>query len=199
MRVCDTSLTTGSLLLSHAITTMPHTCLCNDTPLTRLTEPTNRSRTRDHGCLDPETRQQMYEHHKRIACDIVASAPCSCITRGAARMRNQNTIQATGSVTKDSLLLQHTCVWAVIEPGLGFLLMPQTSARVHAHARMCVCGRRNDLQRSTTAPRSEAHFSARICKTHLCEVTHTLSLSLGKSQHVKTQATGSVTTGSLCF
>ena len=79
-------------------------------------------------------RQQMYEHQRRLRHrGLSPTQPhCFCNTRAAARVCNQNTIQATGRVTTDSLLLQHTCVCADTDPGLASLLTP-------ANVRVCAC------------------------------------------------------------
>ena len=80
MCVCATSLTTGSLLLPHAITTTPHTRVCVTThrllrPQTVAVAVTTDSLTLKH----TSARQQMYEHHTSTACDIAASAPGFCM------------------------------------------------------------------------------------------------------------------------
>ena len=136
----------------------------------------------------------MYEHHKSTACDIVASAPCFFNTWVAARMRSQNRIQSTGSVTTDSLRLQHThmcvfvrtflasathtcvCVRAVTDHGLSSLLMQQTC--VHVCRCMCVFARRSDMQPSHNHNSPPQYTCLRASATHIC----VKSVSLGFCQ-----------------
>ena len=78
--VCATSLTTGSLLLPHAISQQGHTPVCvtahrSLSPQTVAVAVTTDSLTLKH----TSARQQMYEHHTSTACDIAASAPGFCM------------------------------------------------------------------------------------------------------------------------
>ena len=134
--VCATSLTTGSLLLPHAISQQGHTPVCvtahrSLSPQTVAVAVTTDSLTLKH----TSARSQTVRHHKSTAGDIVTSAPCFCATHRRC-MCNQNTTQETGSTTTDSWLLQHTCVCAcaVTDCGRGSLF-----TRMCTHVRVCMC------------------------------------------------------------
>ena len=108
------SLTTDSLFLQHACVCMqaltmasllmPRTCVCvcaNERHAAKLQQHSFPQST----CLyvsatRVRVKSHMHEYHKIIAY-------------------NQETSQATGTVTTDSLLLQHTCVCAIIDHGFS--------------------------------------------------------------------------------
>ena len=138
----------------------------------------------------------MYEHHKSTACSIVVAAPCFRNTRAAVQhVQSEHDPGNWKPWRRDHGFLSsatHMCLCAVTVHGLRSL------HRRYMHVCVCVCVfAREESTRSQvrTAPPAAIHKSARVCNTHLCEVTHS-NITINRSS-IRNQATGSVTTGSL--
>ena len=111
MRVCDVAGSPRALCFCHTRSTTPYTCLRNYTPL--IMRPHTVAMTTDSLTLKPTSAQQQIY-------DVRASQKHRLRHRGLSSLLLQHTggcahvqseaIQATGSVTTDSLRLQHTCV-----------------------------------------------------------------------------------------
>ena len=123
VRVRATSLTTGSLLLPHAITTTPYTCLCNYIP---LTEPTNPSR--GHGFPDPETHLCATTHVRRRGL-------CFCNTQAAVHMQSgtqPRQLQARPRIP--CFCNTHVCAQSL---PMAWVLLHAANMRARVH--VCVC------------------------------------------------------------
>ena len=133
------------LLLPHAVTTTPYTCLCNCN-YTPLTEPTNRSR--DHGILD-----SLLTHGRLHASPVEAQT---------------RQLEAWPQIP---CFIRHMCVRAVTDHDLWVLCLLHKCV----HVRVCVCvlaWEETTRSQVTTAPPAAKRMSAHACNTHLFEVTH---------------------------
>ena len=132
----------------------------------------------------------MYEHHKKHRLRRRGLSPLLL------QHTKQNTIQATGSVTTDSLRLQHTCVCAATDQWPVSWVFCLRRRYVRACTCMYVCLRAKNRH----AAKSEQHplpqyTSLHASATHICVKSHTLEHH-NKSSRCN-QATVRVTTGSL--